>query len=429
MRELQVLKENLAQTYQTHRRKTEALCRSLEIEDYVIQSIEDVSPPKWHLAHTTWFFETFLLKEYLKNYQTFHPLFHHLFNSYYQTIGNPYPRVKRGLLSRPTVNTIFNYRHYVDQQVLECIDQLSLDKLSLFKSVLTLGLHHEQQHQELLLMDIKYNFSLHPDFPVYSTSSLMSNHSIILQADFTYVDGGIVEIGYQGNEFCFDNEMPRHQIILQPYLISTGLVTNAEYLEFIKAGGYQKSEWWLADGWDYVQKNRWQAPLYWNEIDNNWTVFTLNGLQALNPAEPVSHVSYYEADAYACYRGKRLCREAEWEHFAASSKIEKETGNFLESNYFHPQALSSETQLGSQLFGDLWEWTASSYSSYPGYRPLNGALGEYNGKFMSNQMVLRGGCCVTPQSHIRATYRNFFQPEKRWQFSGIRLASDIKENI
>jgi len=413
------------QAYQSIRGITEALCQPLAIEDYVIQSIDDTSPPKWHLAHTTWFFETFLLTQMLKEYTPFHPQFQYLFNSYYQGIGDFYPRVKRGLLSRPTVEEISAYRRHVDDHMLELLHTLRDEDTTTMNSLLTLGLNHEQQHQELLLMDIKHNFSIHPDHPVFNAIKSTQLVTPPGKLQMIPVAGGVIEIGYQGNDFCFDNELPRHKQILRPYQIATRLVTNAEYCEFIADNGYQTPQWWLADGWDYAQKHHWQAPLYWQKMNGKWFVFTLNGLQELNPHEPVAHVSYYEADAYARWKQVRLPTEAEWEHFTTSQKIKADSGHFMESGIFHPQTASTNEETPRQFFGDLWEWTCSSYSPYPGYKPLNGALGEYNGKFMSSQMVLRGGCCATPASHVRASYRNFYQPEKRWQFSGIRLASDI----
>jgi ergothioneine biosynthesis protein EgtB len=424
------MREHIIRTFQTVRQQTETLCQPLAIEDYVIQSIEDVSPPKWHLAHSSWFFETFILNTYLANYKSFHPSFDYLFNSYYQSKGKPYPRAKRGLLSRPTVEQIYAYRRHIDSQILTLVEQATEAQLKELHTLITLGLNHEQQHQELLLIDIKYNFSHDPNFPRYNLSSAWPKNTNLLfttpKAKFIEVSGGISEIGYRNNGFCFDNELPKHQKILIPYAISTQLVTNGEYLEFIEAGGYKKPQWWLADGWDYVLKNHWQAPLYWHHFANEWQIFTLNGLIPLNPSEPVCHISFYEADAYAKWRGAKLPSEEEWEHFVVSNAITTAEGNFLETGIFHPQASTQQYEaFPQQFFGDLWEWTASAYSAYPGYNPFRGTLGEYNGKFMSNQMVMRGGCCVTPKSHIRASYRNFFQPEKRWQFSGIRLATNI----
>lgn len=417
-------KSQLLSDFHAVRSQTEALCQPLAIEDYVIQSIDDVSPPKWHLAHTTWFFETFILLEQMQGYQPFHPAFHHLFNSYYQRIGEPYPRVKRGVLSRPTVETVYRYRDYVNKQVMDYIAMLSEAELARVLPLFTLGLHHEQQHQELLLMDIKHNFSLNPDFPVYQASVVSNSNQAVSPLQFDLVEGGVVEIGHSGEAFCFDNELPTHQHILQPYVMAKRLVTNGEYAEFIADGGYAKPDYWLSDGWDCVQKNGWMAPLYWQQEGQQWKIFTLAGLQALEAAQPVSHLSFYEADAYARWRGYRLPSEAEWEHYAARAQMSVKAGNFLESQALQPRAADANAAQPQQLLGDVWEWTVSAYSPYPGYKPLAGALGEYNGKFMSNQMVLRGGSCVTPQAHIRTSYRNFFQPDKRWQFSGLRLAGE-----
>lgn len=408
-------KEKCISAFANIRHQTHQLCHPLVKEDYVIQSIEDVSPPKWHLAHTTWFFETFLLIPYFPNYQPFDSSFHYLFNSYYQQIGHPFPRARRGLLARPTVERVYHYRQYVDEHMLALFEKYpAFDE---YKTKLVLGMQHEQQHQELLLMDIKHNFSIDPTFPVYQTHE-QTSPAIHTSAAFIAVSGGTIEIGYHGHEFCFDNELPRHACIIEPYEIAAQLVTNGEYAEFIAAGGYDHPEWWLADGWDMIKKQHWRAPLYWYHDGSDWKIFTLHGLQKLAPHEPVAHISFYEADAYARWRQCRLPTEAEWEHYAAQHSI---TGNFLESEYYHPQPARAAVQ----MYGDLWQWTASAYLPYPGFKPLNGALGEYNGKFMSNQMVLRGGSCVTPQHHLRTSYRNFFQPEKRWQFSGIRLARDI----
>ncbi|WED44231.1 ergothioneine biosynthesis protein EgtB [Legionella cardiaca] len=423
-----MVKEELAQRFKDVRQKTEELCQPLFTEDYVIQSMPDVSPPKWHLAHTTWFFETFILSPYLNSYKTFHPSFNYKFNSYYQTIGQPYLRPERGLLSRPTVKIIYDYRQYINDHILSLLERLPESELSTIKMLLSWGLQHEQQHQELLLMDIKHNFSRDPDFPCYQIVSRPKEEKINKEIIKTMMEvaGDIVEIGYDGTDFCFDNELPRHKKILEPFKIASQLVTNGEYLEFIMDNGYHDPRWWLADGWDWLQQHHCEAPLYWQKIDNEWHIFTLGGLKQLHLAEPVSHVSYYEADAYAKWRGCRLPTEDEWEHFVTKTGLSPEQGNFLESGLYHPQACVYQKNNPSQFFGDLWEWTASPYTPYPGYKAMDGSLGEYNGKFMSNQLVLRGGCCVTPQNHIRASYRNFFQPEKRWQFSGIRLAANLK---
>lgn len=422
-------KQEIIHIYQSLRQQTEKLCRPLLTEDYIIQGMEDVSPPKWHLAHSSWFFETFLLKPKLTNYEEFNPHFGYLFNSYYQNIGNPYPRAKRGLLSRPSVEMVYDYRHYVDRSIIDLIKRSADEALQELNFLMTLGFNHEQQHQELLLMDIKYNFFQDPSYPCYqkkqAKNSMQNNKIIGLQ--FIEVTGRVVDIGHTGNSFCFDNELPQHKYLLPTYSIANRLVTNGEYLEFIAEGGYQDARWWLSDGWDCLLKNQWQCPLYWQKLDKKWHIFTLNGLKKLNPNEPVSHISFYEADAYARWCGLRLPTEYEWEYFVNSHDLPNQEGNFLESEYFHPNTINTfETNKAQQFYGDLWEWTSSPYSPYPGYTPFKGGLGEYNGKFMMNQMVLRGGSCITPQSHIRASYRNFFQPEKRWLFSGFRLAQNIE---
>ncbi len=422
-----IKKEELSLKYQRIRQQTLSLCSPLAIEDYVIQSIEEVSPPKWHLAHTTWFFETFILENYLSNYQSYNSSFRYLFNSYYQGIGCPYPRAKRGLLSRPKVETIYEYRQYVDEHILALLQQISSSRLETVISNIILGLEHEQQHQELLLMDIKHNFSIDPYLPCYKTESHQALKFPLSKMDFVENEGSLVDIGNFTKGFCFDNELPAHKKFLAPFALATRLVSNREYLEFIEDKAYQNPRLWLSDGWDSLIKNNWQAPLYWCLQDNKWSIFTLNGLSPLNLEEPVSHLSFYEAEAYARWRGMRLPTEEEWEHFVISNSLTIEKSNMLENGFFHPQPAQKEEKLSQQFFGDLWEWTASAYLPYPGYETFPNELAEYNGKFMANQMVLRGGCCVTPKSHIRASYRNFYPPDKRWQFSGIRLAKNLKE--
>ena len=412
-------KEQLISLFQKVRQSTETLCEPLAIEDYVIQSMEDVSPPKWHLAHTSWYFETFLLSPFKANYSLFNPSFPYLFNSYYQQIGTPFPRAKRGLLSRPTVKEIYDYRKEVNEQVIALLLQAEEERFTSLLPLVTLGIHHEQQHQELLLMDIKHNFSINPLFPRYIEEKKTKSISLSTPT-FTEIMGGLVDIGYQGEHFCFDNELPCHKKFLEPYGIANQMVTNSDYLEFITAGGYTKPEWWLADGWDAVNKSNWQAPLYWYRINNEWYQFTLNGLKPLQLNEPVCHVSYYEASAFAAWKGMRLPTEEEWEHYVVENQLRPKIHNFMENEVYHPED-------PQPFLGSLWEWTASPYSPYPGYQPAKGALGEYNGKFMANQLVLRGGSCITPSSHLRPTYRNFFQPEKRWQFSGIRLAYNLNK--
>lgn len=406
--------------YDFVRQLSECLCEPLEVEDYALQGMPDVSPPKWHLAHTTWFFETFLLQPYSPRYEIFHPKFSYLFNSYYEAVGDRHPRPQRGLISRPTIETIYQYRAYVNQAMQALITAQS-DRPEV-NSLLTLGLHHEQQHQELLLMDIKYNFSINPLYPAYHLKAQQSEQAAIAvtkkasSLQSLEFSSGIHEIGHDTQDFCFDNELPRHPVLLRDGALDPHLITNGDYLEFIEAGGYQKSEYWLSEGWSLIQSKQWKAPLYWIQQSEQWFIFTLMGMQPLNLGEPVCHVSYYEADAFACWRGKSLPTESEWEVVAQTHSIE---GQFANSEYFHPQANSQS----HQLYGSVWEWTQSPYVNYPGFQIAAGAVGEYNGKFMSNQMVLRGGCCITPAGHVRSSYRNFFPPHTRWQFSGIRLCS------
>lgn len=400
-------RESLWSRYQRVRLTTERLCEPLVVEDYGIQAMPDVSPPKWHLAHTSWFFETFVLAK-RDDYRPFDNRFAHLFNSYYEGAGRYFPRAQRGLLSRPTVEEIYGYRAHVDQHV----DRL-FERGDAPESLIELGLHHEQQHQELLLTDIKYNFSINPLDPVYCAVAMPSGTAPPLQ--FTHYEGGIQQIGHAGDGFAFDNESPRHRLWVEPYRLANRPVTNGEFLEFIAAGGYQRAECWLSDGWQTVTAQRWEHPPYWRAMDHGWEIFTLGGLRPLNPHEPVVHISYYEADAYARWAGKRLPTEAEWEIAARGAAG---NGNFLDTGTLHPIAAHDVPG----LLGNIWEWTQSPYLPYPGFRPWTGALGEYNGKFMCNQIVLRGGSCVTPADHIRATYRNFFYPWQRWQFSGVRLA-------
>lgn len=405
--------------YRQVRQQTEDLCRPLATEDYCIQTMADVSPAKWHLAHTSWFFETFLLKPFCPRYSEFHPCFDYLFNSYYETHGRPYPRPQRGLLSRPTVAEVYRYRAHVDNAMAELIEGLSEEHGDTGSARVILGLHHEQQHQELLLTDIKHILAFNPLRPVYRE---LPEPPSIQAPPREWIEGigGVGLIGHAGDGFAFDNETPRHRVYVQDHTLASRLVTNSDYLAFMEDGGYQRPEYWLSDGWKSVQQLGWNAPLYWERHDSQWWVMTLAGMRPVAPHEPVCHVSFYEADAYARWAGKRLPAEAEWELAASQYPCE---GNFRESGYLHPVPATSAKGL-DQLFGDVWEWTQSAYAPYPGYRPLTGSLGEYNGKFMCSQLVLRGGSCVTPASHIRATYRNFFYPGDRWQFSGIRLADD-----
>lgn len=408
----------MLQDYHKIRSRTEQLCEPLAVEDYVVQAMPDVSPPKWHLAHTAWFFETFLLVPHFPQYQAFHPLYAHLFNSYYNAVGTFFDRPHRGLLSRPTVEEIYRYRQYVDKAMEEFMAGLDAELDSAILAKIELGLNHEQQHQELLLTDLKYNFSINPLKPVYipRKPNLPAKLGPLSWLEYP---GGLHDIGHAGEGFSYDNESPRHSVYLMDYRLASRLVSNGEYLEFIAAGGYKRPEFWLSEGWKTAQEQKWQAPLYWECHDGAWASMTLAGLRKLDEYEPVCHVSFYEADAYARWRGKRLPLEAEWECAAGGKPV---AGNFLESAQFHPVPAAAGA---AQWFGDVWEWTESPYRPYPGFRAPKGALGEYNGKFMCNQMVLRGGSCVSTQNHIRATYRNFFYPPDRWQFTGIRLADDV----
>jgi ergothioneine biosynthesis protein EgtB len=411
-------RQALAERYQQVRQSTEALSAPLAIEDYVIQSMPDCSPTKWHLAHVSWFFETFLLKPSITNYRPLNPQYAYLFNSYYNAAGDKYPRPQRGLISRPTVDEVYQYRRHVDEHVLDLVECATEQDLPNVVPIVTLGLHHEQQHQELIVTDLKHMLSHNPLHPVYVDRP--PNPSTAA-APLTWSDfpEGVYWIGHAGSDFAFDNEEARHREFIQSFRLASRPVTNAEYLSFMQDGGYERPELWLSMGWATVQQQSWQAPLYWQEQDQAWWQYTLAGLRQVDPAEPLTHISYFEADAYARWAGARLPTEAEWEVAAMTVPIE---GNFVESGRFHPQVHSSSGL--SHMFGDVWEWTQSSYSPYPGFRIAPGALGEYNGKFMCNQYVLRGGSCATPRSHIRPTYRNFFPPEARWQFSGVRLAQD-----
>jgi ergothioneine biosynthesis protein EgtB len=398
------------------RRQTQALCEPLAIEDFGVQSMPDVSPPKWHLAHTTWFFENFLLLPFAPRYQPFHPRFGYLFNSYYETVGTFHPRLERGLLSRPKVDEIYQYRAYVDEHMLGLLERGDVQAGKIAARV-ELGVQHEQQHQELLLTDIKHIFACNPLRPVYQARAGASP-SAPTGKSWREIPAGIQTIGHSGAGFAFDNEMPKHRVYLERFRLQTRPVSNGEYLEFMQAGGYHNAAHWLSEGWRTVREKCWEAPLYWELIDGRWHTMTLSGMQPLVENEPVCHVSYYEADAYAHWAGKRLPTEAEWEVAAARNPV---TGNFRESGRLHPAPMS-EHDAEISFFGDVWQWTRSAYSPYPGFQAAAGALGEYNGKFMCSQLVLRGGSCVTPASHVRATYRNFFYPADRWQFTGFRLA-------
>jgi len=413
---------NMSDWYQQVRSQSLSICDPLELEDHQIQPMDDASPPKWHLAHTSWFFETFLLKPYAKGYQPLDSRYETLFNSYYNGVGSPFPRSNRGNLSRPTLNQVHQYRQHVDSHMQHLLGSFD-DEDVIFRT--TLGLHHEQQHQELMFTDLKYNFGHNPLMPAYTHN----RHSVASEASpltYSLVEEGLYQIGNNAQDnFCFDNETPSNQVWLNQFEIADRVVTNSEYQEFVDDGGYHQPELWLSDAWALMQKQspdkRWSGPLYWRR-DGQHHEYQLSGCSPLNPMLPVCHVSAYEALAYTKWLSMqtgishRLPTEAEWEVSAADEPIE---GNFAESGLFHPAPAKNR-----QFFGDVWEWTSSSYGPYPGYQEFAGQLGEYNGKFMANQLVLRGGSCVTPESHIRLTYRNFFYPPDRWQFSGIRLVRD-----
>ena len=432
--------ERLSDRFHQIRKFTNALCAGLEPEDCVVQSMPDVSPTKWHLAHTTWFFETFILKKFVAGYRAEVPEYAYLFNSYYNAAGDMHRRDLRGLISRPTVNEAQRYRASIDSHVDELLSNSDESLLDEIEPILVLGMHHEQQHQELLITDIKHVLAQNPLYPVFRGRVASTPPSQKLGGGGAAVtslidfEEAVTEIGHNGDGFAYDNEGPQHKALVPAFSLAPRPVTNGEYIAFIEDNGYSRPELWLSLGWMTVNEQRWNAPLYWIKRDRAWWNFTLSGLRPVDQSEPVTHVSYFEADAYANWAGARLPTEFEWERAALSCPI---AGNFVESELFHPvawhrhptgshglEAQATKDQHLHQMFGNVWEWTRSAYSPYPGYHAAPGALGEYNGKFMCNQYVLRGGSCATSRSHIRRTYRNFFQPEKRWQFTGIRLAHD-----
>jgi ergothioneine biosynthesis protein EgtB len=398
--------------YRSVRDQTETLAKPLSAEDQTIQSMPDASPAKWHRAHTTWFFETFLLQPHLPGYAVFHRDFGYVFNSYYEAVGPRHPRPSRGLLSRPGAAAVGEYRAHVDAAMRRLIARGSKSVLEL----VVMGLHHEQQHQELLLTDIKHAFSCSPIHPVYVPPPALPAASRAVPMGWWQVEGGIHRIGHAGGGFAFDNEGPPHDALLRPCAIADRPVSNGEYRAFMADGGYRRPEFWLSEGWATVQAQGWASPGYWQPDGDNWLSYTLHGLLPLRDDEPVTHVSFFEAAAYAEWAGKRLPTEFEWE---TAARRQAADGVTPESVRPHPMPLRPG------LRQEVWEWTASPYSPYPGYHPEAGALGEYNGKFMINQMVLRGRSCATPPGHDRITYRNFFPAQARWQFSGIRLAEDL----
>ncbi|MEO1616372.1 MAG: ergothioneine biosynthesis protein EgtB [Planctomycetota bacterium] len=420
------------QRFRDIRAQSWEIARPLSAEDCMIQSMEDASPVRWHLAHTTWFFETFLLKDQ-PDYTPIDPRFESLYNSYYNSVGEQFPRAKRGMISRPNLEETCRYRQHVDNAIEACLsdERFSAEQLG----VLEIGLNHEQQHQELMLTDLKHALSQNPLDPVYQTTSFGPAEE---SAELTWIpfDAGVRSVGHDGDRFCYDNEQPRHRVFLEPFEIANRCVTAGEYLEFIEHGGYERPEFWLSAGWNAVKELGWEAPLYWKKHRNQWTQFTLAGRQPVDENAPVSHVSYFEADAYARWAGARLATEFEWEVAVnaelADTDTTRLTGNwadcrFDESHPIHPLGTKTGEKRGragriEDAFGSVWQWTTSHYSAYPGYRAAEGALGEYNGKFMCGVFVLRGGSCASPSNHIRTTYRNFFAPASRWQFTGIRLS-------
>jgi ergothioneine biosynthesis protein EgtB len=409
---------NIRDRFNAVRKLTSTLAEKLHPEDSVVQTDMDVSPPKWHLAHTTWFFENFILKKYIRNYKPYHPSYDFLFNSYYQSQGTREQRNRRGYHPRPLLNEVLDYRTAIETAIN---DLLTSDNSNQDLTMLTeLGIHHEQQHQELLITDLKNIWSRSPLFPSFNIREEALNKTS--EAKWLPVEEGLFETGYAGNGFHYDNEGPRHKIYLDGFEISSQPLLTGEYLEFINAGGYQQWKYWLHEGWDWVVTNNIKAPLYWDKIDDTWYIYTLSGFKRIDENEILTHISFYEAEAFARWRGYRLPTEHEWEVAANLYGKNDISFNFLDQSKFHPSGVGEEN---TAFLGQVWEWTNSSYLPYPGFKPWEGDVGEYNGKFMINQMVLRGGSCASPQDHIRFSYRNFFHPHLRWQFTGIRLAKNI----
>ena len=421
---LKSVKSPLAARFVEVRAQTERLAEPLSAEDCQLQSMPDTSPTKWHLAHLTWFFETFVLEKYEKAFKPFDVSFRILFNSYYHGIGTRHPRAQRGLISRPALSQVLAYRQAVNERVQTVLSHNPHD--SQLAQLVELGVQHEQQHQELLLTDIKHALSMNPQHPAYAKRWPLSRVAPQPSMWHRY-EAGLVDHGFDSGlngDFAFDNETPRHRAYVAPFELASRLVTNGDYIEFMQDAGYQRPELWLSMGWDWVQAGQHTLPLYWRASESGFENFTLHGMVDVDPHTPACHLSYFEADAFARWSGARLPTELEWE-LAASQLNGPPRGNFVESAAFHPMPLQhAKTDTPTQLFGDVWEWTQSNYNPYPGYQPWEGLVGEYNGKFMCNQFVLRGGSCATPQTHIRASYRNFFPPDAAWQFSGLRLARD-----
>ncbi|MEW8029672.1 MAG: ergothioneine biosynthesis protein EgtB [Candidatus Thiodiazotropha sp.] len=410
-------RDRLMTEFQRVRQFSETLCLPLRADDYQIQSIVQTSPPKWHIAHVSWFFEAFVLSHFNSGYKPFHPQFDYIFNSYYYTHGMMHPRPRRGLLSRPTVDEVYQYRAHVDERMHRLMESVTDKDWRELAFRVILGLNHEEQHQELLLMDVKHNFWSNPLKPVYR-DDLRIAPGKSRAVRWVEQAGGVHRIGHGQDEgFAYDNETPRHDLLLSDFRLADRMVTNGEYQGFMDDGGYDDPALWLSDGWALLQREGWRHPLYWEQQEGEWMQFTLGGLSRLNPYEPVCHLSYYEADAYARWVGKRLPLESELEIVLSQQPL---SGNFIDEDQLHPAPAGE----AGQWYGDLWTWSASPYAAYPGFKPLAGSMGEYNGKFMSNQMVLKGGCCATPTGHTRASYRNFFYPDERWAFTGLRLAED-----
>lgn len=427
--------EELIRYYQSVRSFTERMCEPMVNEDYVIQSMPDVSPTKWHLAHVTWFFETFVLGNNYPNYEPLNKQYNYLFNSYYNAVGEQFCRPRRGQISRPTVKEVYDYRHYVDEKMVDLITRMGRDgSLDNLRSVIILGINHEQQHQELMATDIKHVLSMNPLRPtLYERPADLTPVGVPYLEWFRYAEG-VYDIGWNSDRFSFDNEGPEHKQYVNAFEISSRLITNGEYLEFMNDGGYHRPDLWLSLGWAEVQENalkendweKFDKPLYWFQTDDGWMQYTLAGPRVIHPDEPVVHVSFFEADAFARWKGYRLPTEFEWEIASADADIDG--GTYSDSFRFHPRPLSADAPSGRlhQMYGDVWEWTASAYLPFPGFKAEEGAIGEYNGKFMANQIVLRGGSAATPQNHIRPTYRNFFYAKDKWQFMGFRLARDAR---
>ncbi len=410
--------KDLVRGYRSVRAATESFTNRLSAEDQNLQSMTEASPVKWHRAHTSWFFETFILKPIAERYREFEPEYAYLFNSYYNGVGRQFPRQQRGLISRPDVTEVAAYRQHVDDAMISLLENWPDERLDDIRHLVILGLNHEQQHQELIVTDLKHGFSINPLYPRWIERRSQSGESVD-ELNWLSYPGGIRHIGTSDrNSFCFDNETPTHRVFVDDFRLADRPVTCGEFMQFMEDGGYREPGLWLADGWNWIRQNDVRAPAYWIERDGQWLIYTVSGLRKVDPDETLAHVSFYEACAYAQWCGHRLPTEAEWEVAAVDQPV---AGHFADAGRFHPGRAGNASGL-KQLFGDVWEWTATSYASYPGFRPAAGAIGEYNGKFMANQVVLRGGSCATPSGHVRPTYRNFFYPGDRWQFSGIRLA-------